>query len=215
MSANTVSGNTLFEQVVTALLEGEILCAVRYESLHNYLAIPGNVDKVNEYLSRLNRRARMTGSQDAWLCAYIDLDTPGARESVRQQFNEVANHLEALVGWLRLSRNAGTHDRPLIPGDYISEADLLKKIEQAPDLAQSLATITERGMFKSQNSTAKGQLGHIMTRLVEHGYLDRQSGTGTVYKATGKWSWLYDVMGFIQQHEQLETEPEDVQMSMH
>jgi len=49
-----------------------------------------------------------------------------------------------------------------------------------------------------------------MTNLEKAGYLKSHGTTGSVYRATGKWSWLYDVMTFIETHEGIQTsDPED------
>jgi hypothetical protein len=55
-----------------------------------------------------------------------------------------------------------------------------------------------------------------MTKLVDDGYLKQVGTSGSVYQATAKWSWLYDLMSFIQTHEGIrdDSDEEDPQMRL-
>lgn len=203
-----MSNNPLFQQCVKALLEGEILCQYRHEALTNYLSEQANLDRVDAYLEPLNRQVRQTSSKDAWLCAYIHLDSEEAKANVRAEFSEVVNHMEALVHWLRLAKNADSHGMVIAPGDHITQSKLLASLENAQDLCRSLDALTEKGLFKSSASKTEAKLAAVLNKLAEMGYLKKLSGSGTVYQATGKWSWLYDTLSFIQRHEGIEAADE-------
>lgn len=41
----------------------------------------------------------------------------------------------------------------------------------------------------------------VLENLTKAGYLKPIGTSGSVFLATAKWSWLYDVMTFIQTHE--------------
>ncbi len=111
-----MSSNPLFERAVTVLLEGQVICEFSHDDIYNYLLLPEHQRKVNSFLGQLNRTLRQTSAHDAWVCAYLDVSDPVAREAVRQQFREVANNLEALVQFLRLVMVLESSERPLLPG---------------------------------------------------------------------------------------------------
>lgn len=201
--------NPLFEQTVTALLKGEIICEYSNEDLYTYLQTHNNQERVSSFLDQLNRKLRQTSNCDAWVCAYQDLLTPEAREAVRQQFREVANHLEALVQFLRLVMNVETRDRPLTPGEHLSEGKLIERISGVPTLEEKLRSLTEKKMFFTRKSDVASRIRTVTENLLDKGYLVRFGTSGTVYQATGKWSWLYDMMGFIQTHEGIRVDKGD------
>ncbi|PPK49903.1 condensin complex protein MksE [Marinobacter persicus] len=198
--------NPLFERTVTALLAGEVLCEYRHEDLVTYLLVPENQERVADFLSQLSRTLRQTGNKDAWLCAYQDLSVSGAREGVRQQFREVANHLESLVAFLRLVMNVETNDRPIAPGEHLYESQLIEQIAGTPTLEEKLRSLTEKRLFSTKKPDVAGRIRVVMETLVNKGYLVRFGTSGNDYQATGKFSWLYDMMSFIQNHEGI---PED------
>lgn len=208
--------NPLFERTVTALLAGEVLCEYRHEDLVTYLLTSDNQERVSDFLSQLNRTLRQTSSRDAWVCAYRDLSLPEAREGVRQQFREVANHLESLVGFLRLVMNVETKDRPIAPGEHLYESRLIEQIAGTPTLEDKLRSLTEKRLFATKKQDVAGRIRSIMETLVSKGYLVRFGTSGNVYQATGKFTWLYDMMSFIQTHEGIPTEAvdEDNQMRL-
>ncbi len=201
--------NPLFERTVTSLLAGEVLCEYRHEDLVTYLMIPNNQDRVTHFLSQINRTLRQTSSRDGWVCAYQDLSEPSAREGVRHQFREVANHLEALVQFLRLVMNVETRDRPLVPGDHLSEGKLIELISSTPTLEEKLRSLTEKRLFATKKQDVASRVRSITDSLATKGYLVRFGSSGTIYQATGKWSWLYDMMSFIQTHESIPVEAVD------
>lgn len=208
--------NPLFERTVTALLAGEVVCEYRHEDLATYLVVPDNQERVADFLNQMNRTLRQTSSRDAWVCAYHDLSDASAREGVRQHFRETANHLEALVQFLRLVMNVETKDRPIAAGEHLSEGKLIEQIAGTPTLEEKLRSLTEKRLFSTKKQDVASRVRSVMDTLVSKGYLVRFGTSGTIYQATGKWSLLYDMMSFIQTHEGIPTETvdEDNQMRL-
>lgn len=201
--------NPLFDRTVTALLGGEVLCEYRHEDLVTYLLVPDNQDRVVTFLNQINRTLRQTSSRDGWVCAYLDMSETSAREGVRQQFKEVANHLEALVQFLRLVMNVETKDRPLIPGDHLSEGKLIEQISSTPALEEKLRSLTEKKLFFTKKPDVASRVRSLTDTLTSKGYLVRFGSSGTIYQATGRWSFLYDIMSFIQTHEGIPVDATD------
>jgi len=211
-----MSSNPLFERAVTILLEGQVVCEHSHDDIYNYLLMPENRQKVDVFLNQLNRTLRETSAHDAWVCAYQDLADPDAREAVRQQFREVANNLEALVQFLRMVMTLESNERPLAPGERLSEGAMLERIASVPSLEAKLRSLTEKAFFRTRRSDSAGQIRTVMTKLVETGYLKPLGTSGSLYTATGKWSWLYDVMTFVSTHEGIRDEAvaDDTQMRL-
>tara|TARA_R110002124_G_scaffold63508_6_gene174057 strand:+ start:1609 stop:2247 length:639 start_codon:yes stop_codon:yes gene_type:complete len=208
-----MSSNPTFESAYALLLSGEIICEHRFPQEFNLLRMEDQVQRMDFMLAPLNRRIRTTQDNASYLMAYIDPGTSNARSSIRTQFSRVINQLEPLVKWLRLVMDVSGSERPVVPGEVISESKMQTHIEQVPALEAKLESLVKNGLFSSRQSDSKGRLSYVMGKLVDEGYLTRLGSAGSQYRATGKWSWLYDTMGFISVHEELpEPEQRDGQM---
>lgn len=207
----------LFERTVTALLQERVICEVSDDELYNYLLMPGNQDAVNRFLGQINRTLRQTSARDAFVCAYLDISDAGTKEAVRQQFRDVANNLEAFVQFLRLVMMLEANDRPVLPGDKLSEGHILDRIAAAPALESRLRSLAEKKVFQTKRSDSAGQIRAVLSSLEKMGYLKPIGTSGSLYRATGRWSWLYDAMTFIQTHEGIQgaEEAESEQMRLH
>jgi hypothetical protein len=206
-------GPTLFAPTLEALLSGAVICEPASPDLFHFLENGAHRTEVEQYLEQLRRGLRHTSDRLAWFAVYLDLDEASVRGTLAQRFGETINDLEPLVAWLRatsLVRSSGT---TLQAGDELRTSALIDAIEQAPALADELKRLSATRLFKNTQSTPKGQLEAILNRLVERGYLVTRDRAKSRYIATGQWSRLYDVLAFIQAHEQIEidSEPSDEQ----
>lgn len=138
--------NPLFERTVTALLQERVICEVSDDELYNYLLMPGNQDAVNRFLGQINRTLRQTSAHDAFVCAYLDISGADTKDAIRHQFRDVANNLEAFVQFLRLVMMLEANDRPVLPGDKLSEGAILDRIAAAPALESKLRSLAEKGV---------------------------------------------------------------------
>lgn len=202
-----MSYNPVFESAFRLLLAGEIICEHRYPEEHNILQFEEYLSRMNLTLEMLNRQVRSTQDRSAFLLAYSDSSNPKAREAIKSEFSLVVNQIEPLVKWLRLVMDVTGSERPIVPGEIVSESEMQTHIEQVPTLESKLDALVKSGLFLSRHAESKGRLSSVMTKLVDEGYLVKIGTAGTRYRATGKWSWLYDVMAFIKTHENL-PEPE-------
>lgn len=208
-----MSSNPTFESAFTLMMAGEIICEHRFPQEFNLMRMDDQVQRMNFMLSALNRRIRTTQDNASYLMAYIDPSAGSARASIKSQFSRVINQIEPLVKWLRLVMDVSGSERPIVPGEVISESKMQTHIEQVPALEAKLESLVKNGLFSSRQSDSKGRLSYVMGKLVDEGYLTRIGSAGSQYRATGKWNWLYDTMGFISVHEDLpEPEQEDGQM---
>lgn len=208
-----MSSNPTFESAFALLMAGEIVCEHRYPQEFNLLGMEDQVQRMNFMLAPLNRRVRTTQDNASYLMAYIDPGASSARVAIKSQFSRVINHIEPLVKWLRLVMDVSGSERPIVPGEVISESKMQTHIEQVPALEAKLESLVKSGLFSSRQSDSKGRLSYVMGKLVDEGYLTRIGSAGSQYRATGKWSWLYDTMSFISVHEDL-PEPEQLDGQM-
>lgn len=205
----------MFEQVVTLLLSGKVICGITHEDEFLWLSIADgmNANLIDEYLNRINRKVRVTSEKDGYFCVYNDHTTQSATQDIKKQFAEIMNDLAPLVYWLSLTQSITGSDRPLRSGDVVSESVLLSAIESVPDHESRLTRITDQGAFKSVSSEPKKRLSFLLTKLVDKDYLVKFGSSGSQFKATGKWTLLYDIMNFIAAHEGINQQNDNAESS--
>jgi hypothetical protein len=64
------------------------------------------------------------------------------------------------------------------------------------------------GTFHTKKTSPADQVGVVLEKLVERGYLSKQP-SGLLYTATGKWDYFYEVSEFIATHEKFDQEVPD------
>lgn len=197
-----------FGQCVELLLAQQIICPVEHKLLFDYLDDDRNRLQVREYLAPLNRDIRHTSDREAFLCAYKDVTDPTSKSECKAYFRHIALDIQPLVQWLCLVMDLRPTGRPLRTGDKLSKAELLTRIEGSPVFAERLADLARQKLFGSKSQEPQGQLQQICSKLTDLGYLKPIGHSGITFLATGKWSVLYDQLGFIKSYEKLE-EPED------
>tara|TARA_R110002095_G_scaffold182093_2_gene159280 strand:- start:471 stop:1112 length:642 start_codon:yes stop_codon:yes gene_type:complete len=197
------TGST-FSAIVQQLLAGNVICEASNEHLFRYLQDDQNLADIRQYLHRVNRSVRETTDGKAYLCCYSDPNETEAKQAIREQFRLLAGDLESLVKWLRLVMSCTSAGRPIVSGDILQEAELISAIASSPVQAADLDELCKAGLFKSAASDGKGKIRQITEKLRQDGYLIPRGKSGASFLATGKWSWLYDTMEFIQMHEALD-----------
>jgi hypothetical protein len=193
----------LFSSVIEALLSGAFICRYTDEVSYEYLSAEVYRQEVNAYLSKIGRCVAHTSSEDVFYCAFQSIEGGSRKAAIKEQFSETINTLEALVRWLKLTMSALQKESPLQPGDYLSQGDVLTAIEQTQTLSDDLMKITRSGPFFTKHDVPRDQLNYLMNKLAESGYLRATDPKASTYIATGRWSYVYDVLEFIHTHENL------------
>jgi hypothetical protein len=201
-----------FAQTTQLLLSGRVICEASAPLPYSFLQMESNLEAVRDYLTRIDRTVRITGDGKAYFCAYLDLSETGAKTAVKGQFREFMRDLEPLVKWLQLARECHPSGRPLEAGELLNGSEMLGYIERSPVLTEMLTELTKNKLFKSQAQDGKGRIRQVLDKLVEEGYLIKLDTTGSRFKATGRFSYLYDVLDTVRTLENLDLESDD-QMS--
>lgn len=194
--------NQTFRATVEALLEGKILCTVSSSTLYQYLCNESSLDDVNQYLVRLGRGVARTSDHAGFYCVYLDIESRGVRRETITHFERLATDWEALLIWLRLTRQVSTNAHPISAGDVIRESELLASIESSPDQQKDLEDIISRFRIKGRASGPREQLSRIIDYLKTEGFLIEMSEM--TYMGTARWSMLQEQMEFIREQDGIE-----------
>lgn len=204
----------LFTSTIEKLLAGQFICPYCDALAFEQLGRESYRSEVNDYLERIGRMLTATGNRGAYYAVYTSVQSSERRQSVRTQFREIMNDMEPLSRWLKLIMSALSRDSSMQPGDILRQSDLLSALENSQPLIDDLSIITRVGTFQTKKSAATDQVGVILEKLTDKGYLARQPN-GLIYTATGKWDYFYEVAEFIATHEKFDRDiPDEEQIEI-
>ncbi|WP_017429338.1 MULTISPECIES: condensin complex protein MksE [Halomonadaceae] len=196
-----MSQDELFRDCVERLLKGEVICPFSAPELYNYMARPGLYPRVEDFLGQIGRGISRTRDGHAFYAVYRDTVDQGTRSLIRNHFERLTTNWEGLLRWLRLARQASESGHPLYAGDIIRESDYLAAIENSTSLQEELEAIASKFGLKGKGRDPRHRLSHLLDRLEKDGFLQRVGTAGTIFKATGRWSILWDQLEFVYQQE--------------
>ena len=199
-----------FGRIIESLLAQNFICQYADPAGFEYLSKETYSQHVDEFLRKIGRCLRQTDDQSAYYCAYLHLDSQHTRRHLSQQFRQTINILEPMVRWLSLCMSATQRDAPIAAGEVIRQGEILSALENAPALVDDLTLITRSGVFATKKDRASDQLNHVLISLCEQGYLLSSSPGSSIYTATGKWSYLFEVLEFIHTHEEIGEDDESL-----
>ena len=197
-----------FSRIIESLLAQNFICQYADPPAFEYLSKETYHRHVDEFLQKIGRCLRQTDDQGAYYCAYLHIDSQSTRKQLSQQFRQTINILEPMVRWLSLCMSATQRDAPISAGEVIRQGEILSALENAPALVDDLALITRSGVFSTKKDRPSDQLSHVLMCLCEQGYLLSSGSSSSIYTATGKWSYLFEVLEFIHTHEEIGVDDE-------
>lgn len=188
--------------VLEQLFSGQFICEISDEEAWRYLSGESNAQKIEAQLNLLNRTLATAAEGEVYYAAYQDL-ADKERKVLSSQFQEVANNLLPLVEWLLLVQEASGSDMPVSRGLPIRLNELQTVIEDTPAFAEQIEKISRYRLFGSTSTTLDGQIKQVFKRLVDLGYLLKPNPERQLFIATGKIDYLFEVLRFIDDAENL------------
>ncbi len=199
-----------FLNTVELLLKGKVICDISHKEEARYLQDEKHLEEVNVFLIKLHRMVSKTSDGRGFYCVFTELNDEKKRRLVRTQLDSDFTNFNALVDWLRLTRNINSEARPLMAGDVIKESILLSAIENSASLGLQLEKIADKLQRAKGAINTKNRLRSVLDYLCTQGFLVSTSTSGAIYIATAKWSLLYDELEFIHSFdgfEEVSTQP--------
>ncbi len=196
-----MSCNPLFKECVEKLLLGKVICETSSPDIFGFLVMNGNKKDVSDYIQRIGLDLSMTKDMKGYYGSIAE-PSSGDKKSIRSRFDHVAKSLEGLVLLMRMLKSLSPRSRPINAMDVLKESTLIKAIEDAPSLEGQLNEVTLK-LKIGKSGQSKAKVSALLKYLEQHEYLAPQDKNGLQYKATAKWSLLYDQLEFIQKNESI------------
>jgi biotin carboxyl carrier protein len=204
MNNSSIYNSDLFAKAAETLLSGQFICEYAYEDQFELLSNEQSRAEMERLMRQMRRTLRQTNDQQAWYAAFSHIDNNERRAAIRSQFDTLINQMESLTRVLALVMSALHKDSTISPGDAIRRGEILAVIESTPACSAELDSLAMGATFRTSREGSSEKLNAIFHVLENDGYLVRPGGRGeNVFIATGKWSYLYEVLEFIHTHEQL------------
>ena len=189
-------------QVMETLLSGGFICKTSDELAFGFLQNTENFASVEQQLNLMNRTIANANDGTVLFCAYQGIGDD-ERKVVNSQFREITASLLPLIEWLVLVQEAKGDNSPLSEGKVVRLNELQSVIEDTPAFSEQLTKISRYSLFNSSSSAVDAQLKLIFKRLLELGYLLKPNPDNQIFVATGKVDYLFEVIRFIDESENL------------
>lgn len=200
--------NSTFRDTIEALLEGRLICEVSEPLLCQYLNGDESLEKVNLYLSKIDREVSKTLDMNGFYCVYSNIEGGEVKRKIIRQFENLSTRWEALLLWLRFTRQVSENSHPLGYKEILKESELLAAIENSSSLQLELDDITNRFQTKGRAGGSRTRLSGLLEYLCSDGFLVEISPS--TYLGTARWSMLQDQMEFIREQDGIESDSPEV-----
>lgn len=189
------------------LLRGEFICSTVCPEAYRDLTEPETRAKVEAILAPLNRKISETANKAAYYATWISLELGEDRASVRKEFQTVMEQLRPVLEFILLVMDASTRDHPMMPGSQVTEAELTARVQNNQYLTTRAKKINTL-LNKRPQIEVPEIIRIIIDRMVKYEIL-RENVPGTrIFTFTGKVDYIYEVLEFIDAHENILAEEE-------
>lgn len=193
----------MFKQVTETLLSGKFICPTAYPDAFEYLSKAENFNKVEVFLSQLERELSVLEGEEIYYASYAQIDDSN-RSHIKEAFSEIRSQLRPVVEWMDMVMTAMGQDMPIRARDEIRLHQLLKMIEHEPSLCEQMNRLTQTSLFRTNKTNITDQLSWILQKLEQCGYLIKPNPQGALYIVTGKMNYLHQIIAFLNDAEGLE-----------
>jgi hypothetical protein len=186
----------MFKQSIQTLLGGAVICQTAYEAEYLYLKAESQNDKVNDFLSNLDRKLTYLDSADAYYCTFNQVDESNHHE-LSILFSEMRNTFRPLVEFLDLLLTATQADLPIRAKSILNINELFEPFEHDQTLSEQLNRLTSIKPFKTNKTETREQLVTIFQKLEEMNYFVRKNTGSSRYYATARFDLIYLLIEFL------------------
>jgi hypothetical protein len=196
----------MFKESIQKLLGGAVICQTAYEAEYLYLKAESHNNKVNDFLSNLDRKLSYLDSADAYYCTFDQVDDSNHSE-LSTLFTEMRSTFRPLVEFLDLLLTATQADLPIRAKSVLNINELFEPFEHDQTLTEQLGRLTSIKPFKTNKTETREQLVMVFQKLEEMHYFVRKNSGSSRYYATARFDLIYLLIEFLNDAE-LVTLPE-------
>jgi hypothetical protein len=186
----------MFKESIQKLLGGAVICQTAYEAEYLYLKAESQNEKVNDFLSNLDRKLTYLDSADAFYCTFNQVDDSNHSE-LSSLFSEMRSTFRPLVEFLDLLLTATQADLPIRAKSVLNINELFDPFEHDQTLSEQLRRLTSIKPFKTNKTETREQLVMVFQKLEEMHYFVRKNTGSSRYYATARFDLIYLLIEFL------------------
>ncbi len=186
----------MFKESIQKLLGGAVICQTAYEAEYLYLKAESQNEKVNDFLSNLERKLTYLDSADAFYCTFNQVDDSNHSE-LSSLFSEMRSTFRPLVEFLDLLLTATQADLPIRAKSVLNINELFDPFEHDQTLSEQLRRLTSIKPFKTNKTETREQLVMVFQKLEEMHYFVRKNTGSSRYYATARFDLIYLLIEFL------------------
>ena len=186
----------MFKESIQKLLCGAVICQTAFEAEYLYLKAESHNDKVNDFLSNLDRKLTYLDSADAYYCTFTQVDENNHHE-LSVLFSEMRGIFRPLVEFLDLLLSATQADLPIRAKAILNINELFEPFEHDQTLSEQLRRLTSIKPFKTNKTETREQLVTVFQKLEEMDYFVRKNVGSSRYYATARFDLIYLLIEFL------------------
>lgn len=195
-------------KILEGLISGHFFCPYSNQSVYEQLRKPDFAEAINAALQPFGRTLGFLESEDdatAFFARYENLSDPDDRKDASEELKRIRDQIMPVLDFIHLCVRAGRGDSSLSPGDEISFGELLTHVDQSPVSRDQLRDLSVYPMFARVKNVEgnKEKLNVVMKGMTEAGYLVKKGDESSLYIATGKMGYLYQIMSWIADSQKL------------
>lgn len=209
-------------KVLEGLIDGQFFCPYSNRDVYEQLRQPEYAAAIDVALRPIGRAlARLGEGEDvtAFFARYVDLADSGDRREAMEELKRVRDQIMPVLHFIHLYSRAGQGNVCLSPGEEVSFGELLMPVDQFQVAREQLRDLCVYPMFSRVKTVDanKEKLTVVFKGLVEAGYLVPKGAESSLYVATGKMGYFYQVVSWIADSQKLllaeDVEPDESQVT--
>jgi hypothetical protein len=185
------------QEPLKALMAGEFICPIAFPSAYRILESEAAQEEARQWLGNVGLELSRVGEDGPFFASYARADAE-ARSRVREDFKRFRDKHEPAIRLLDAIRQAAGPSTMLAPGELLVASKLTTSINESTALARLLDEVTRLISGAKTTHTYAERVRRLLEHLEREGYLKRTDAPTETFVVTGKVSYLYELLQFLE-----------------
>ncbi len=195
----------MISETIERLLKGEFLCEVTAPKCVRDLREEDSRKTIDDTLSNINRY--VVDINDTVFYAAIKNITDTDRRRIESEINTIRTDLRPIIECLLTIMHCTMRDNPISVNEQLSKARITNELEMNDNIRKmAVEVVTIIKGIRDDKTSATYLADTIFSYLVKQNILLANPQNDGIYTTTGKLQYIYRVMDFIDQHENITNE---------
>ncbi|MGN1394826.1 MAG: hypothetical protein ACI4V7_12480 [Succinivibrionaceae bacterium] len=193
----------MIKETIELLLQGEFICPITYHKSYEDLKDEESFKLINNILEPLGRYVANVPGSDVYYAAWKNIDDNNVRKQISKEFTTVRDLLRPTVEFILTIMDLNMQDYRPGPGFKISESETTSKIENNDFFKDRVSTILQIINKRKTTDPLPLQVKALFDYMKKNNILIEEEDGCRQFQLTGKISYIYAVIDYIDAHEHI------------